>query len=162
VARGERALATGSIEGRREARQLVQRSILARDRVSTNLSDRNDEIVEEAPLPCRDGALVALECDPILIGSRGAPFLLGDLRVLTHALAGRAICDRGNVELDIANLQVGEVRNTIRERARLLEPANPIRKTLAKTKLDPAHALGPADERKRAIDAVDHPGGLDR
>ena len=53
------------------------------------------------------------------------------------------------------------MRNPLGERSRLLKPANPVRETLAKSQLDAAHALRPADERERAIDTIDHAGGLD-
>ena len=105
-------LAAGPIERWREPRQLLQRRVLARERVATQSADGNDEVVEESALPRRHGTLVTFERDPVLLLPRDAPFLRRDLGVLAHALAGRAIGDGRDVELDITELQIRESRET--------------------------------------------------
>ena len=80
------------------------------------------------------------------------PFARGDLRVLAHALAGRAVADRRDVELDVAQSQVGDVRDLLAERARLREAADPVGQRLPEPELDAAQALGAADQRERAVD----------
>src|SRR6516164_148026 len=99
---------------------------------------------------------MTLEGEPILRVACDAPFLRRDLGVLAHALACRAIGDRRDVEANIARLEVGEMRNLLPERSRLLEAANPVGEALSEAELDPAHALDAADEREIAVDAVDH------
>src|SRR5262245_38385178 len=104
---------------------------------------------------------MTLECDLVLVRPRNRPFLRRNLSMLTHAHAGRAIRDRGDVEPDITYLQVRELRDFLGQRSRLLKLAQPVRETLAQSQLDPAHALDPADKGEIAVDAVDHAGSLE-
>src|SRR6266849_7762730 len=99
---------------------------------------------------------VTLERDPILFFARYAPFLGGDLSVLAHALAGRAIRHGRNMEPDIAQPQVRQMRGLLPERPGVLKLPDPIGEGLAQPQLDAAHALRTADEREMAVDAIDH------
>src|SRR5215471_14597608 len=121
-------------------------------------ADGNDQVVEKATVPCCNGALVTLERNAILFHPRNAPFLRRDLGMLPHALAGGAIGDGGDVQLDITDLQIRDVGNPLPYGSCLLKLAEPVRETLAQPQLDSAHALDPANECEGAIDAIDHAG----
>src|SRR5258705_4640219 len=142
--------------------ELFERGVLARDRIAAQIPDRDHQIVEEAALPARNRAPMTLERDLVLILTSDLPLLSGDLGVLAHAQAGRAVRHGWDVQTNVSDPELCDVRRLVRERARLLKLPDPIGERLSEAQLHAAHALHTADQGEIAIDAVDHSCRLDR
>src|SRR5258705_3939868 len=102
--------------------EVVERGVLARERIAAQIPDRDHQIVEEAALPARNRALMTLERDLVLILASDLPLLRGDLGVLAHAQAGGAVRHRWDVQMNVSDPELCDVRRLVRERARLLKP----------------------------------------
>src|SRR3546814_10336494 len=94
----------------------------------------------------------------VLFGATDLPLLGGVFRVLAHRQAGRAVGDRRNVELDVAERELRDRRQLVADRLRFLELPQPVRQGLAESDLHAAHAFDAADQREPATCAVDHAG----
>ena len=105
--------------------------------------------------------LVAHQRILVLLGAADAPLLRGDLGVLAHAHARRAVGHGRDIEPDVVEPEIGDVLDLLLERPGALELADPVGEALAQPELDAAEAVDAADEREIAMRAVDHPGGLE-
>src|SRR5262249_59104928 len=103
--------------------------------------DRNDQVGKEAAIVGRDGALVALERELILLLAGDLPGLGHVLGVLAHAASGDAIFDLRNEKPDIGRAELAKDADALTQIARLADPAHPVGQILPEPKLNPAHAL---------------------
>src|SRR5262249_57945457 len=102
VARGQATSTAQPIEGWRQARQLLHRCIIPRDRVTLDHTNRYDQVVKETLVACRDHPLMPFERPGVLSFTAYAPFLCRVLRMLSHALARRTVDDGWDVKANIA------------------------------------------------------------
>src|SRR5204863_1136993 len=146
VSRGDRTLAALSVEGRLQLRQALEARVRARKTVARGAFDGNDQVVEESGFLTRERLLVAGQRDLVLGIARDAPGLGHFLAVLAHALAGRAVGHRENVQADVARAEAPEPREALHHRTRLREAPQPIGEILREPDLHAAHALHAPDE----------------
>src|SRR3546814_17600897 len=92
----------------------------------------------------------------VLFGATDLPLLGGVFRVLAHRQAGRAVGDRRNVELDVAERELRDRRQLVADRLRFLDLPQAVRQGLAESELPEAYAFDAADQREPAPMAGDH------
>src|SRR3546814_6116291 len=83
---------------------------------SSDVCSSDLQIVEEAALPGGDRMAMAGERRRVLFGATDLPLLGGVFRVLAHRQAGRAVGDRRNVELDVAERELRDRRQLVADR----------------------------------------------
>src|SRR5262249_37746237 len=113
--------------------------------------DGDDQIPKEAVVLTARRTLMAFERHSILFDTADPPLLRGLLGVFTHALAGRPVLDRLNVEVKITRRKASDDLESTLEVPRLGEFPHPVRERLRQSNLHVGHALDPTGEGKLAI-----------
>ncbi len=115
------------VEDDGEFAECLERRVAPRERVVVDAVDGENEVHEEPSILGSHGTQVALERQRVLLFSPNLPRLGGLLRVLSHALAGRAVLDRLHLEVNVVRGELCRDLGALLPVTRLPQPSEPVR-----------------------------------